>query len=238
MKGVQKDKNHGGWIVNYGSDIKRHFKTEKEAISKRKKLEEQFGKPIGGPKRKDYSGMVFGNIKVIGSTDEYKGHSQLVLVKNIKTNKYRTVTIGSLISGSFKGNDGYSRKQKNNTTGYSGVQLITRGIYKGMYKGAITIKKKAYITPAFKNPQEAYKAKEKILKNYLEKGFLPDPSRAKTNTRKKYISFIKRVGRTSKYVFEIKRSGKKYSKRFNTLNEAVTYRNDFLKEHNLPIPKN
>lgn len=58
--------------------------------------------------------------------------------------------------------------------------------------------------------------------------------RNKTLTGKRYITQAKKY---NKYVFRICSKKAKFSKYgFNTLSEAVTYRNKFLKEHNLPIP--
>lgn len=236
MKGVYADKAHGGWIAIYGKDLKKHFKSEESAQLQREKWEQIYGASTMGPQRKDYSGIEIGHFKVIGSTDEYKSHSQLLVVRNQLTNKVTTITATNLLSGGTKGSFGYSRKQKNNTTGYPGVLLKKSGIYRGKYVGNVTINKHTYVTSYFDSPKEAYQAKQKMLMNYLQKGIVPDPTKTKAKSGHKYITYDSRKNRTKKYVVNIQNKAGRCRKAFLTFAEALAYRNQWLTDHNLPIP--
>lgn len=236
MKGVYKDNHRGGWIAIYGKGLKKHFKSEKSAKSQREKWERIYGIPTRGSQGRDYSGIEIGNFKVIGNTSEYKNHSQLLVVRNQLTNKVTTVTASNLLSGSIKGNFGYSRKQKNNTTGYPGVLRRKSGPYKGKYIGTVKINKHTYVTSYFDLPKEAYQSKQKILMNYLQKGILPDSTKTKAKSGHKYITYDSRKNRAKRYVVDINNKTGKCRKAFLTLSEALAYRNQWLTDHNLPIP--
>lgn len=236
MKGVHEDKAHGGWIATYGKDLKKHFKSEESAQLQREKWEQIYGIPTMGSQGRDYSGIEIGNFKVIGNTNEYKNHSQLLVVRNQLTNKVTTVTAVNLLSGNTKGNFGYSRKQKNNTTGYPGVLRKKSGPYKGKYIGTVAINKYTYVTPYFDLPKEAYQAKQKILIDYLQKNILPDPTKTKAKSGHKYITFDSRKNRAKKYVVDIRNKTGRCHKAFLTLPQALIYRNQWLTDHNLPIP--
>ena len=60
-------------------------------------------------------------------------------------------------------------------------------------------------------------------------------------TSSRHPNIVKDFGRTSNspvhYVFTKRYRGKKYAKSFKDLKQALDYRDSFLKEHNLPIPK-
>lgn len=236
MKGVYKDEAHGGWVASYGKDLKKHFKSEKSAKLQREKWERIYGIPTRGSQGRDYSGIEIGNFKVIGNTSEYKNHSQLLVVRNQLTNKVTTVTASNLLSGNTKGNFGYSRKQKNNTTGYPGVLRKKSGPYKGKYIGTVKINKHTYVTPHFDSPKEAYQAKQKILIDYLQKGTLPDPTKTKAKSAHKYITYDSRKNRAKRYVIDIRNKAGRCCKAFLALSDALAYRNQWLNDHNLPIP--
>lgn len=236
MKGVYTDEAHGGWVASYGRDLKKHFKNEESAKTQRKEWEQIYGIPTMGGQGKDYSGIKTGNFKVIGNTNEYKNHSQLLVVRNQLTHEVRTITAVHLLSGNAKGNFGYSRKQKNNKTGYPGVLRKKSGPHKGKYFGAVTINKHTYVTSYFDLPKEAYQTKQKILIDYLQKGVLPYPAKTKAKSGHKYITYDSRKNRAKRYVVDINNKTGKCRKAFLTLSEALAYRNQWLTDHNLPIP--
>ena len=236
MKGVYKDKIHGGWIAIYGNEYKKHFQTEKLAKKQRREWENDFGELHMGPQPKYYAGVRSGNLKVVGPTGNKKNHSQELLTRNMKTGKLETYAATNIVSQSVKGNRGINKKQRNSTTGYPGVQLIKQGRYKGCYKGCVKINKHSYVTPYFESPKEAFQAKQKIIDNYYQKGKLPDPQKAKTNSGHKYISKIIRKGRQPRWVCDMRIKGNRYLFYGKSLDESLNSRNEILNTHNLPIP--
>lgn len=235
MKGVYADSTHGGWVASYGKEYRKRFPTKEQAKKQRQNWEALFGELNGGHP-KDWSGKESGNLKVVGSTGKNKKHSQILLVKNKITGKYSEVTAKDFSRGGVKGTFGYDRKQTNNTTGYSGVQQTKKGIYKEKYLGVVTINKHTYVTSHYDSPKEAYKAKQKILMDYLQKGVLPDLTKTKAKSGHKYITYDSRKNRAKKYAVRIQNKIGKCRTTFNTLPEALIYRNQWLTEHNLPIP--
>jgi hypothetical protein len=231
MKGVRKDKARGGWTASYGSEYRKHFQTEQQAKNQREKWEKLFGKiNMGHPK--DWSNKISGNLRIVGSTGKTRNKSQVLLARNLVTNELVEVTAKDFARGGNKGLHHHPKVNSNNTTGYVGVKKNKDN----KYFGVVVINKRAYVTSAFSEAKDAYQAKEKILNNFLVNGILPNPKKAKTNTGHKYISKIVREGREPRWEVKKMFKGKRYRKCFNNFTDALTYRNQWLTDHNLPIP--
>lgn len=187
-------------------------------------------------RRKTYDGMIFGNYKVIGTTGIERNHSQMLVVRNLRNQEAKVVSAVNLVSGSANGSGRGRRgvKAPNNSSGFANVSLQKKGPSKGKYYGHVMIKGKNYVTSFFNNPDAAYKAIQKIIYNYECNQILPAIGKSKTNTGHKYVSYYSQVKRKKKYVVQIYKL--QVRKRFLTLQDALTYRNQILTDHNLPIP--
>lgn len=185
---------------------------------------------------KVYDGMVFGNYKVIGTTEIKKNHAQMLVVRNLRNQEAKVVSSVNLVSGSINGLGRGCRgvKASNNSTGFANVSLQKSGPEKGKYYGSVMIKGKRYITSFFTKPDTAYKAIQKMVYNYEHNKTLPTIGKSKTNTGHKYISYYSQVKRKKKYIVQIYKL--QVHKRFLTLQDALTYRNQTLTDNNLPIP--
>lgn len=185
---------------------------------------------------KVYDGMVFGNYKVIGTTEIERNHAQMLVVRNLRSQEVKVVSSVNLVSGSINGLGRGRRgtKAPNNSTGFANVYLQKNGPEKGKYYGSVKIKGKSYTTSFFTKPNAAYKAIQEIIYHYEHNQTLPTVGKSKTNTGHKYISYYSQVKRKKKYVVQIYKL--QVRQRFLTLQDALTYRNQTLTDHNLPIP--
>lgn len=223
MTGVFKDNIHGGWIANYGKHYKKHFVHKNDAIQQRKAWESIFGIPKCG-KRRNVNGLVFGNITVIHDTGENIGKDQMVLARNNITGVVKEHSLGSLVSGSTNGSNGWNQPQKNNSSGFTGVSK-----HKDKWRAQITINKNHYYLGDYILKEEAHKKYKEAVDN-IKKGILP-------NSRPHYLSNsrIKGIFITPYGTYRVSKdiNGKRYRKTFTQLKDAKKYMSKLLKEHGL-----
>ena len=226
MRGVNFDKYRNRWIASYAETSKR-FKTKRQAMDQRRKWIEIWGDPYENLK-KDYSGYENENFKIIGyiSDDRKK-----VLTLNKHTNQYEIHNLESVKSLNTNG--------KKNEIGKT--MLISKSnscknykkLHTGKFQSGITIEEKRYYLGSYNTAKEAQAEHMKALKNFLNDGIKPKVVN-KNKSGHKFVYFDKYF---NKWKFsKAYKNARRTTKSFNTLSEAVTYRNKFLKEHNLPIP--
>lgn len=197
---------------------------------------------------KDYRGIKKGNWQVIDTTLEKDNSSnQIIVVEKINgadKGVIKLVRASSFMRGQVpmtyhdKKKALFNKKKfKTNTTGYRNVIQSYKGRYKGMFRGQLNVQGKVYRTSWYKTAEEASKQVKLMRRNWVEKDILPNPQLAKTKTGHKYISFVQTKAGTNEYHFQ-KRVGTKLvvNRYFRTLTDALTYRNQWLTDHNLPIP--
>ena len=231
MRGVSYSPTQKRWYVTYYNrenniKFKASRRTESECIEIRKQFETKYGIPHGS-KWKTHNDKNISNFKIIGSTDKTDDFkNQKVVAFNKITKQYLVSTINSL-----KRSSGIPQK------------VAQIGMGKGFIKEdnkfvpRIKLNGKVYELGRFETVKEAHEKYIKTSDEFKKSGKIPDrlSEFSKSNSNFKNISYS---SERKKYVFYKNTNGSRYSKRFNTLDEAITYRNDFLKEHNLPIPKN
>jgi len=105
MRGVSKQRKY--WKANYqnkakGIAFRKLLNTEQEAIELRKKWEKEYGQAKRGVFgiRKDYRGKKIGNFLIIDYVPE---NHKRVLVKNLITNEFQEMTLGSIVGGKSTG---------------------------------------------------------------------------------------------------------------------------------------
>lgn len=220
MKGVHYAKRDKEWVASHPAFGTRYFKNKNEAISQRKEWLEKANLKKPSP-RKDFSGYENKYWKVIGDTginSKTKQNSQLVVARNKITGQVTTKSIWEIKYGGVTGTNGID---------------TTKGIDKKGCKWRLrmTFNKQNITVGYFDSAQQALDYKKNIYKKYLEKGFIPSKYHKPTITHHKYITMNRK-----KYCFCIKRKKHYISKTFHTLPEALTYRNQWLTDHNLSIP--
>ncbi len=237
MRGVCKVNGRDLWEVSYVNRkkvgrLRKFVRTEEEGIKLRKQWEERYGayKPgvRKGTIRKDRRGKHINNFFVI---DYYPESNTNVLVKNEITNKTKVMRLDGIISGNSTGIPLCIAGLLNKKGNLIGVRY-RKNISK--WEAHISIKGKYQSLGCFSTKQEAIKVRKDIEKKCLNGEKIPKFKKRKTNTGKKYISELK--NRKKKFFLSMKVNSKYYKMYFYTLSEAIIYRNQFLKEHNLPIP--
>lgn len=197
---------------------------------------------------KDYRGIKKGGWQVIDTTlKKDSSLNQIVVVEKIDGNDkgtIKTVRASNFLRGNVpmtyhdkKKALFNKKKSKTNTTGYRNVIRSYKGRYKGMFQGQINVHKKVYRTSWCKTAKEASNQIKTLREKWINEDILPDTKSAKTKTGHKYISLTKTQAGTKEYHFQKKMNGKLVINRyFHTLSEALAYRNQWLTDHNLPIP--
>lgn len=219
MKGVFKNGNR--WVASYGDSGKNrlYFKSKKEAEYQRKQWINIYGNP--SYQRKNYDQFENENFKVIGDTGKKEKSQRIVLARNKHTDKIEEINVFQIKKGVKHSK--YPPKAKR--------KMYFSKTYK-KWRPQITLNKKLYALGSYDTEKEAEIAYNRAFHNYYDCGIVPLPKQGIGNSMNhKNISKSR-----SSFVFKKIIDGNEYSKYFKTLDEAVTYRNKFLNEHNLPIP--
>lgn len=225
MHGVSFDKYGNLWVASY-AETRKKFKTKRQAMDQRRKWIEIWGDPYE-KRRKDYSGYENENFKIIGYISDNRSK---VLTLNKHTNQYEIHNLQSVKSLETNG-------KKNEI---SKTMLISKSnsfknytkLHTGKFQSSITIEGKRYYLGNYNTEKEAQAEHMKALKSFLNDGIKPKVVN-KNKSGNKFVYFDKHF---NKWKFSKAYKNGRTTKYFNTLSEAVTYRNKFLKEHNLPIP--
>lgn len=220
MKGVQK--HHNQWQVTFGKDLIGRFNSKEEAIAVRKRLEDQYGEPDGD--RKKIDGKIFGNLRVVGETGLRDAkNSKLMLTYNRKLERYEKHSKASLLSGQStggkfpKGNVSFDRRTSN-------------------YRARIGFKGETVNLGTFNTKLEAKKALNNAVYKMKNGTFEPSiNTKYKSNNKLKH-KYLSKHNDGKGYVFSKVYQGTKYRKYFSALSDALAYRNQWLTDHNLPIP--
>lgn len=220
MKGVHYAKRDKEWVASHPAFGTRYFKNKNEAISQRKEWLEKANLKKPSP-RKDFSGYENDYWKVIGDAginSKTKPDSQLVVARNKITDQVTTKSIWEIKSGGV--------------TGTNGVNLAGGIDKKGnKWRLRMTFSKQTLTVGYFDSAQQALEYKKGAYKKYLEKGLIPSKYHKPTITHHKYIAMNRK-----NYCFSIRNRKYRISKTFSTLPDALAYRNQWLTDHNLPIP--
>lgn len=220
MKGIQK--HHKQWQVTFGKDLIGCFDTKKEAINVRKQLEQEYGEPTGDHKKID--GKSFGNLKVIGETGLRDAkNSKIMLTYNRKLGKYEKHSKASLLSGQSTG--GKLPKGK-----------VSFDQHTSHYRARIGFHGSVVSLGTFNTKSEAQKALNNAILNMKNETFEPPQDTNCRSTNKLGCKYLSSHGDGRGYVFCKTYRGTKHRKYFSTLSDALTYRNQWLTDHNLPIP--
>ncbi len=227
MRGVSKSSKRR-WRVQYGRSISEFYDSEKEADQRREQLEKEYGIPRNG-RRKDYSGFENRHFEYVGDTNESSpdGRSQLGVFLNKHSGKYEVKRPHDVVNCSLTGINPHVAHAINDHPG------VTKKNDK--YQVQITAKGHKYCIGTFINLSDAQKAYQKSLNDVLD-GKVPAIAQHAQSNSKTGVKNVSFQSSENKYRFKKILNGQPYLKRFNTLSEAVTYRNKFLNEHNLPIP--
>lgn len=220
MKGVHYAKRDKRWVASHPAFGNRYFKNKNEAISQRREWLEKVNLKTPSS-RKDFSGYENKYWKVIGDTginSKTIPCSQLVVARNKITGQATTKSIWEIKNGGV--------------TGTRGIDLAKGIDRKGnKWRLRMTFNKQTLTVGYFDSAQQALDYKKAAYKKYLEKGLIPSKYHKPSITHHKYIAMNRK-----KYCFSIKNRKYHISKTFNTLLEALAYRNQWLIDHNLPIP--
>ncbi|QHJ75110.1 hypothetical protein [Lactobacillus phage JNU_P9] len=224
MRGVSFHKQGNYWQMRY-RDIVEHYKSQTEAEKRRQSLENEFGMPERyGNAKKDYSGYENDNYKVIGDSGKILQNQQVVLALNKHTNQYEERPIQTIKSGKASG---FSiRKAKTANLKHPGVYK-----YDNHWIATITIEGKGYHLGSFESKDQGRKVYQKALEEWITKGIKPykvTPHPRSTNTSGElYIQY--RSNRKPKpWVFEKVTSGKRITRYFSTLAEAISFKHKYL----------
>ena len=229
MRGVSY--SNGRWRVCYhnaeaGIRYESSMASQEEAESVRKKFENKYGMPHGSRWRSVENKKV-GNFLIIGTAGEEDNHkNQKFVAKNLITGEYCARTIGEFkkILGIPQG-----KMRAGKGKGYfwdkrSRVFVARIAIEGTEYELGRTIDK---------NKAKMYY--KNAVNNWVEKGIKPPKRNRCFRNNKLGVKYI-HLDERNKYFFSKTFKGKTYTKRLPTLQKAIAYRNQFLKEHNLPIP--
>lgn len=196
--------------------------SEQLAQVQRRKWEEEFGIPSSSNRRKDYTGYKRGDFIVLGDTGKTEQKQQVVLVQNVHTDEMFEVPIQRLRLGRWTGKTIREGKTKNKTVGVS--------MSKGRWSAGITIEGRYYHLGVFESSSDGAKAYNNALHNWLTNGERPKPvdvPRATNTTGEKYIQY--RPNRMPKpWVFEKMTNGKRITRYFSTLSEAIAFKQKYL----------
>ncbi|WP_404826374.1 hypothetical protein [Pediococcus ethanolidurans] len=152
------------WRVHYRGKYVATVSSESKAISLRKELEEEYGRP--NPYKIDYAGRTFGNLKVVGDTPLSRPKKRILLVNNLNTNEYFSLPLTTLLGGDNKG-IGYrksGRNPNNNSSGTTGVSLYKRT---GKWQAYIQLKGHRKHLGFFDTKEEAIAARKAAEQKYL-----------------------------------------------------------------------
>lgn len=220
MKGVHKRGNHC-WRASWGNTaisnrIYKDFKTEDEAIQYRKFLLEVYGEPKTG--RSNYVGFKNKYWEIISDTGKNDNNGeQLVVALNKSTNNYQVIRLQDIIS---RNHSGIGRP----------VPEKTKGVYYNKkyskYRAQITLNWKKYYLGSFETYEEAHKAYVNAWNNFVKLREVPKKHVA--NSEESNITITR-----NEYQFHKAINGNKYTKYFKTLDDAIAYKHEFLKEHGL-----
>jgi len=225
MRGVSFDKYGNFWVASYAENRKK-FKTKRQAMDQRRKWIEIWGDPYE-KRKKDYSGYKNENFKIIGYISDNR---RKVLTLNKHTNQYETHDLQGVKNLTINGKKHEISKtmlisKSNSFKNYTKLRT-------GKFRSAITMEGKRYYLGNYNTEKEAQAEHMKALKSFLNGGIKPKVVN-QNKSGDKFVYFDKYF---NKWKFSKAYKNGRTTKSFNTLSEAVTYRNKFLKEHNLPIP--
>lgn len=220
MKGVQK--HHNQWQVTYGKRFIGRFDTEEQAIEVRTQLERQYGKPNGNHKRID--DKIFGNLRVVGETNMRDSmNRKIMLTFNNKLGRYENHLRSSLLSGQSTGGK-YPK---------GSISFDERTSH---YRARIGFHGENINLGTFETLGKAKKCLDKATREMKQGIFQPLRETNYRSTNKLNHKYLSPHSNNSGFIFSKTFKGKRYRKYFNNFTDALTYRNQWLTDHNLPIP--
>lgn len=235
MRGVCFDKRGNGWIATYKNkskgvkSIQKEFSVNKypnakELAVKQRKAWERLSElsKKGGP-ISDYTDKKIGNWKIIGATGKRENDRRLKwLGKNEITGEIKADTISD-----FKHNSGLGTR-KNHGNRPKGASKKGKA-----YQTTIRINGRNYYLGRFPTAEEAHTAYMEALSNWKRLGKLPVKiirNLPLNNTSGELNVYFNKAN--GKWLFNKVINHKRYYKRFSTKQEAINYKNKFMKEHN------
>lgn len=229
MKGVHKHGNR--WTASYGgakrgkhTQLCADFASKDEAITQRQEWEKRYGKI--DRKRKKYDGFESKYWKVIGDSPNTYHSQRMVVARNKITGEVKELNIFDIKKGKVMSKKLTQKAQHKNARGVYFTEQYKK------WRAQIQLSGKKYGLGSFNTKDEAEEAYKKACKAILQKGSLPKPKQGVGNkVGHKYISKSR-----NSFFFHKVISGRKYTKYFHTLPEALAYRNQWLTDHNLLIP--
>lgn len=229
MKGVHK---HGKkWTATYGgvkrgvrTQLHEEFNTKEEAVKQRQSWEKNFGKI--NYKRKNYDGFESKYWKVIGDSPNTYRSQRMVVARNKITGEVKELNIFDIKKGKMMSKQLTREAQHKNAKGIYFAKNAKK------WRAQIKLKGKKYGLGSFNTKDKAEEAYRTALQNFLSNGSLPKSKQGAGNSvGHKYISKSR-----NSFFFHKTINGKKHTKYFRTLSDALAYRNQWLTDHNLPIP--
>lgn len=220
MKGIQK--HHKQWQVTFGKNLIGCFDTEKEAIAVRTQLEDQYGKPDGDHKKID--GKIFGNLKVVGETGLRDArNSKLMLTYNRKLERYEKHSKASLLSGQSTG-------------GKFPKGSISFDCRTSRYRARIGFKGGVVPLGTFNTELEAKRALNDAVCSMKDGSFDSSKDTNYKSDNKLKHKYLSKHNDGRGYVFSKTYQRIRHRKYCSSLSAALAYRNQWLTDHNLPIP--
>lgn len=217
MKGIEEIKRKDGstaYDAHYMSKRKyfrKRFETEKEAKIQLEQWRKEYPNQYDWvPKENER----FSDIQYSGFSTERD--ERLYMAFDSECDAYRLVTSSQIKSKTGIGRKGRIAKRKDGKW-----QLVIRHGQKNYYVGTFDSKK------------DAIEENKKILKSIA----LGKPLKIECKNSTGYKNIIKDNHGDKKFCFRTTKSGKRITKRFYTLQEALDFREKYFKENGLEMPK-